>query len=333
MQKVTVIIPLYNKRQYIRRALDSVLAQTHRDFEVFVIDDGSTDGGAAIVESYHDVRLHLLHQENAGPGAARNRGIRESTGSYVTFLDADDEWVPHFLIRNIAILSAHPDVDVVTSSWFQDVLQGRRQDVNMVEYHRSLGIRPGVWRLRPDVTAAELKHVADLFLVGVVFCRRRALEFAGGFYEKDGCRYLEDTYLWLHLVFNHTIYRNLQPLAYYHNSVSELALGGFRTRPLEPFMVDPDPIRANCPPENRKALEKWLAMYALGDAHDRATVGRVEDARFLMRQFPRMKQWPWEFAKLQVKVLCPQAITYVQAVKRLVRRERAPLVAKETTPQ
>ena len=79
MKTVSVIIPLYNKGQYVARAVDSVLRQTVKDYEIIVVDDGSGDEGPAIVKRYGENRIRLIRQQNAGPGAARNRGIAEST--------------------------------------------------------------------------------------------------------------------------------------------------------------------------------------------------------------------------------------------------------------
>ena len=105
---ITVIIPLYNKATSIAHAFDSVLAQTCQDFEVVVVDDGSTDESAAIVERYTDPRIRLIRQENAGVSAARNRGIAEAKGEYVAFLDADDEWMPEFLEEIVALQKEFP---------------------------------------------------------------------------------------------------------------------------------------------------------------------------------------------------------------------------------
>ena len=116
--RVSVIIPLYNKAPYVRRALDSVAAQTFTDFEVIVVDDGSTDGGAELVAAYGDSRVRLLRQANAGPGAARNRGIAEARGDILAFLDADDVWLPVFLEESMRLLDRYgAEVATVTSGY------------------------------------------------------------------------------------------------------------------------------------------------------------------------------------------------------------------------
>lgn len=106
---ITVIIPLYNKEASIATALRGVLAQTYQDFEVVVVDDGSTDAGAAVVETFDDPRIRLIRQENGGVSAARNRGIAEAKGEHVAFLDADDEWMPQFLEEIAALIAEYPE--------------------------------------------------------------------------------------------------------------------------------------------------------------------------------------------------------------------------------
>lgn len=93
----SVVIPLYNKERHIIKAIKSVLGQSYSDFELLVVDDGSSDGSLAKAQSVTDPRIRVIHQENRGESGARNRGISESRGQYIAFLDADDYWLPNFL--------------------------------------------------------------------------------------------------------------------------------------------------------------------------------------------------------------------------------------------
>jgi glycosyltransferase involved in cell wall biosynthesis len=108
----SVVIPLYNKEPHIGRALDSVLAQTYSDFENIVIDDGSTDKGPEIVKYYANEKITLIQQKNAGVSRARNRGIKESNGLLIAFLDADDIYLPHFLETIVRLHQKFPEAGI-----------------------------------------------------------------------------------------------------------------------------------------------------------------------------------------------------------------------------
>ena len=103
---VSVITPCYNGKKYIAETIESVLAQTYTNWEMLIIDDGSTDGSAELIQTYsrRDYRICLLRQENRGSAAARNLGIREAKGRYIALLDADDVWEPDFLKRQLWLL-------------------------------------------------------------------------------------------------------------------------------------------------------------------------------------------------------------------------------------
>lgn len=121
----SVVIPLYNKADTILRTLKSVVNQAFRDYEIVVVDDGSKDGGAMLVESFSGGKnIRLVRQQNAGVSAARNRGVRESIGKYVAFLDADDEWKVDFLKECSIILQNYPEAKVLGTN-YECVRQGK----------------------------------------------------------------------------------------------------------------------------------------------------------------------------------------------------------------
>ncbi|MFW5883131.1 MAG: glycosyltransferase family 2 protein, partial [Verrucomicrobiota bacterium] len=120
--KVSVIIPTYNRKALLARAIESVQAQTFTDFELLVIDDGSTDGTAELMAALDEPRLRYLQQpQNAGVAAARNRGLREARGRYIAFLDSDDTWLPHKLASQVEILDAAPEAVGLVYGGVEDV--------------------------------------------------------------------------------------------------------------------------------------------------------------------------------------------------------------------
>ena len=96
MPKVSVIIPTYNRAHYICETIDSILAQTYRDYEIIVVDDGSADNTRKVLQKY-DGKVRYFYQKNRGPSAARNFGISQSQGEYIAFLDDDDLWTENKL--------------------------------------------------------------------------------------------------------------------------------------------------------------------------------------------------------------------------------------------
>jgi glycosyltransferase involved in cell wall biosynthesis len=108
MPRVSAIITTYNRRVFVQEAVDSVLAQSYDDWELIVVDDGSTDGTTETLERYGE-KLRYCFQENEGASAARNRGLELARGEFVAFLDSDDLWLPRKLQVQVAYMDGHPD--------------------------------------------------------------------------------------------------------------------------------------------------------------------------------------------------------------------------------
>jgi len=118
MPAVSIIIPTYNRAHLIGQSLDSVFSQTFQDFEIIVVDDGSTDHTEKVLARYKD-RIRYIKQDNAGVSAARNRGILASTGDFIGFLDSDDLWMPTKLAKQVALLRERPDIHLCYTDLYQ----------------------------------------------------------------------------------------------------------------------------------------------------------------------------------------------------------------------
>lgn len=124
---VSVVIPVYNGEAFLAEAVQSVLEQTHREFELVAVDDGSTDGSAAILDAFaaKDPRVRVIRQANAGGAGARNRALAEAKADWVISLDHDDAMLRHRIERQLAFIAAHPDVRVFASRAYYINKSGR----------------------------------------------------------------------------------------------------------------------------------------------------------------------------------------------------------------
>lgn len=112
----SVIIPVFNKEKFIEATIKSALNQTFRDFEILIINDGSTDNSNQIIEKFDDSRIRYFYKENAGVSSARNDGIEKALANHITFLDADDYWYPHFLAEMFKIIPNYPEQQVFSAA-------------------------------------------------------------------------------------------------------------------------------------------------------------------------------------------------------------------------
>lgn len=198
--RVAVIIPAHNYARFVGDALDSVRAQTLREWECVVVDDGSTDGTADVVDRYAaaDARIRCLRQPNLGVSAARNLALRSTTADLVQFLDADDRLVPWKLEAHVRFLDAHPETAIV----YGDVVYFTTGAPNVAR------LSPDGKLSRPilgdrihgaDEALRKLEHFNFLHIASAL-SRRTAIERAGFFVE--GVHGVEDYDLWLKCAMN-----------------------------------------------------------------------------------------------------------------------------------
>ncbi len=184
MSLVSVIIPVYNGEKTIKQTIESVFQQTLTDWELIVIDDGSQDSTLEIVHSIQDSRLKVFTYQNSGVSASRNRGIAQSTGEFISFLDADDLWTPDKLESQLKALQKNPQADVAYS-WTDWIDESGKF------------LRPG-GHITVNGNAYKQLLVRDFIESGSnPLIRRQALNEVGGF--EESLAYGEDWDMWLRL--------------------------------------------------------------------------------------------------------------------------------------
>ena len=206
--RFSIIVPLYNKAPYVRKALDSIVSQTFRDWECIIVDDGSTDGSAAICEEYLNnitpQTSHILHQKNAGVAAARNRGVAESHGEYVCFLDADDWWEPMFLEEMDKLIKEYPDPGIYATNYIY---------YKPGKTHVALNLERGYI----DYPKAYYEGSSMPVWTGATCMPRKVFDEMGGF--PLGIKLGEDFLLWAKTALHYPVAFSEKPLAYYNNDV------------------------------------------------------------------------------------------------------------------
>ena len=208
----SVIIPLYNKADTVERAIRSVLGQPRQDFEIIVVDDGSKDDGAEKVERIRDPRIRLIRQENGGVAAARNTGIANAKYDFVTFLDADDEYLPHFLETLSRMIEKYPATSIWGTGYTFQMPDGRKVDP------RINGIPADFEGYLPNYFEIASKSAPPLW-TGAVCVRKTALLQFGGF--PVGIRSGEDLLTWARLCANGIPAYTMRRCSLYYLSVQQ----------------------------------------------------------------------------------------------------------------
>lgn len=183
----SIITPLYNKENHIKKTLEKAFSQTFTDFELIVVDDGSTDNSEAIVKSFSDSRLTYIKQGNAGVSAARNKGIQNASGKIIAFLDADDEWEENHLQSLFDLHKSNPTAGLLTSRYIIRIGNGK------LIYPSFEGVPDNYKGIVTDSFASSLTY--RLAVTSAVAVPREVFDTTGTFNTE--VTHPEDTELWI----------------------------------------------------------------------------------------------------------------------------------------
>ncbi len=182
---VSVVIPTYNRKKIISRAIESVLNQTYKNYEIIIVDDGSSDGTAEYIKELYNNKINLIPQKNQGASSARNTGVAHAKGKYIAFLDSDDEWVQSKLEIQMAFLDKNPEVTLLCGRTY------RADNINKVNSYLTE-------RIIGDLFTTLYTH--SFVSTPTVIVKRDILDQVGGF--DLNYKSAEDFDLWLKITKN-----------------------------------------------------------------------------------------------------------------------------------
>lgn len=204
---ISIIIPLYNKENQITHTLQSVLNQTFQNFEVVIVNDGSTDCSVAKVEKVGDSRIRLVHQKNGGVSTARNKGIEEAKYELLAFLDADDEWKPEYLETQYNLFKKYPMCSVYACNYEFRNIEGKT--LSTVVRKLPLVEKDGILSNYFEVASCSNPPICSISIM----TKKEAILSIGGF--PTGVKSGEDLLTWARLATKYKIAYSFESLAIY----------------------------------------------------------------------------------------------------------------------
>lgn len=299
--KVSIVIPCYFAEATIRRAIDSILAQTEPDFEVIVVNDGSTDASLDILATYDDPRLRVFSQENQGEGGARNRGIREARGEFLTFLDDDDEFAADRLEQGLALMKRHPSAGACVLSYHVIAQKGGEPRYSR-DLPRLAQLRMGLFdgRTCEDSLQFYVQLGATLPFM-TLMPRTLALEL-DGFWVDSRTRHGVDADFFLRLLICHPVAFGEASGGTYHLEASRITATKQLRLPA-PFMLHPERVLSLVGEDRKAFVREILAHRAIDRARHLSLWGKGQEARRILHEFScfgvdrrkALKSWAWSF--------------------------------------
>jgi glycosyltransferase involved in cell wall biosynthesis len=303
--EVAVILPCYNVESYLQRSLSSVFAQRYSDLHIYAVDDGSTDGTVQILET-NSHRCSFVTQHHAGPAASRNRAIRMSSAPFIAFLDADDEWLPQKLARQVAFLKQNPTLGLVCSLCAVRAPGAER-----------VGVFPTIDAPHSGRLFRRLVRNCFIFTPTVVV-RRSCLDDIGLFNE--ALLTSEDFNLWLRIAARWKIALLPEVLAIAHRRSGSLSATIAPEQRLSNGVAAVEDVRSRCPQLSRsekRALRAALAERLYFEGSRLLSTGAKAAARTKLAAAHELKIMHWRaLAKLALSFLPDRVCQPVLGFKR-----------------
>ena len=228
MSFFSVIIPLYNKAPYVQKTVESILEQTFGDYELIIIDNGSTDGSSEIVAGFTDPRIRIVRLEkNVGVSNARNKGVELSTAPYITFLDADDWWEPTFLEEMAGLIARHPDAGIYGTGYY--IVKNGKKCI------APIGVEETFIEGEINYCQVYAKTLCMPLTSITVAIPRAVFDETGGF--KPHLKLGEDFDLWIRIALKHKVVFLNKPLSNYNQDVDVTYRGTHHLRDPKEHML------------------------------------------------------------------------------------------------
>ncbi len=266
----SIIIPLYNKEAFIENTLKNVFEQTFTDFEIIIVNDGSTDNSLARLEKYKDDRLKLIDQKNQGAAAARNTGISNAKSNLIVFLDADDIWMPNHLEELKRLYEDFPDCGMFCSRYKTKISKNRLVDNSFYN-----SISDDFRGVVPDFFEASL--VNRVAFTSAVMIPKRILKIIGGFDANISSG--QDLDLWIRIAVHHKVAISKETTVIYR---FEIPKSLSKTSILQKKIID---FKKFATPEiSNKSLKRFLDIYRLEYAIRYKIAGNKEKSAYFIKE-------------------------------------------------
>lgn len=286
--RTTVIIPILNRKEYISRALDSVMAQTIKDFEIIVIDGGSTDGGPEIIKSYKDDRIRLFVQKGNGISNARNYGVKLSRTNFLTFLDADDEWSNDHLEILLRLWSKFPNAGMYSQSYIcknnNNILRNSKIKMNIYS-----GFPKKPWEgIIPNYFESAVDGSNPVW-TGVVGIPKKVFDNVGGFDENAIIG--EDLDLWAKIALRYPVVFNWEIGAVYYKDAKNRVCSRVKPSEYHPVIVNGKKLLKNgdVPKQFIEIYKEFIAKKAITYAMENLIKGHPKISRKIIYKIETKK--------------------------------------------